>query len=130
RPPEVEDHHAQALDQHIEDSLQEGAMRLLAEHLLEPRDVPGFGYTPFRLDADESAQALIAAELGEHGLGGDMPQRDPQDDDAPEHVDGVIVPAFAARRAQRVEQLAIGESSQEILDGLQRRTVFESIPIE
>ena len=67
---------AQAFDQHIEDLLQEGAMRLLAEGLLEPRHVPFLGHAAFRLDADEAAQALVAEQFGEHGLGGEVPQGD------------------------------------------------------
>ena len=105
-------------------------MRLLAEHLLEPRDVPGLGHAGFRLDADEPAQALVAAQFGEYGLGGDVPQGDPQDDDPPEHRHGVVVAALAPGAAERVEQLAIGQGREQILDGLQRGAVFEGFPIE
>ena len=93
-------------------------MRLLAEHLLEPRDVPWLGHAGFRLDADEPAQALVAAQFGEHGLGGDVPQGDPQDDHPPEHGHRVVVAALAPGGAERVEQLAIGEGGEQILDGL------------
>ena len=68
------------------------------------------GHAALRLDADEAAQALVAAELGEHGLGGDVPQGDPQDDDAPEHDDRVVVAPLAPRGAERVEQLAVGQA--------------------
>ena len=105
-------------------------MRLLAEHLLEPRDVPGLGHAGFRLDADEPAQPVIAAELGEHGLGGDVPQGDPQDDDPPEDMHRVVVAALAAGAAERVEQLGIGQGREQILDGLQRGAVFERFPSE
>ena len=127
---QVGDRDAQALDQDIEDLLEERAMRLLAEHFLEPRDVPRLGHAGFRLDADEPAQALVAAQFGEHGLGGDVPQRDPQDDDAPEDGHGVVVAALAPSGTERVEQLAIGEGGEQILDGLQRGTVFEGVPGE
>ena len=52
---QVGDRQSQALDRHIEDLFEERAMGLLAEHLLEPRDVPGLGHAGFRLDADEPA---------------------------------------------------------------------------
>ncbi len=70
-------------------------MGLLAEHLLESRDVPGLGHAGFRLDANQPTQAVIAAEFAEHGLGGDVPQDDPQDDDAPEDMHRVVVAAVA-----------------------------------
>ena len=105
-------------------------MRLLAEHVLEARHVPFVGHAAFRLDADDPAQALIAAQLGEHGLGGDVPQGDPQHDDPPEHVHRVIVAPLAPGDAERVEQLAVGECGEQILDGLQRGTVFQAVPGE
>ena len=105
-------------------------MRLSTEHLLESRDIPGPGHAAFRLDADEAAQALVAAQLGEHGLGGDVAEGDPQDDCAPEDVHGVVIAALAAGPAQRVEQLGVGQGGEQILDGLQRGAVFERLPIE
>ena len=80
----------------------------------------GLGTPALRLDADEPAQALVAAELAEDGLGGDVPQGDPQDDDAPEDMDRVVVAAVAAGAAERVEELGIGEGREQILDGLER----------
>ncbi len=77
-------------------------MGLLAEHLLESRDVPGLGHAGFRLDANQPTQAVIAAEFAEHGLGGDVVGR-PQDDDAPEDMHRVVVAAVAAGLAKRVE---------------------------
>ena len=64
------------------------------------------------------------------GLGGDVPQGDPQDDDAPEDMDRVVVAALAAGPAERVEELGIGQGREQILDGLQRGAVFERFPIE
>ena len=84
-------------------------MRLLTEYFLESRDVPGLGHIGFRLDSDNPAQAVIAAQLSEHGLGRDMPQRDPQDDHSPEHGHRVVIATFAPRTTERVEQLAVGE---------------------
>src|SRR5262249_37271255 len=130
RPAQVADGGAEATDQHIEDLLQERAVRLLAERLLESRDVPGPGHAVLRLHADEAAQAVVAAELGEHGLGGDVAEGDAQDHDAPEEVDGVVVAPLAAGLAERVEELGIGEGGEQILDGLERGAVFERLPIE
>ena len=45
-------------------------------------------------------------------------------------MDGVVVATLAPSRAQRVEQLGIGEGTEEILDGLQGGTVFEGVLIE
>ena len=105
-------------------------MGLLPEHLLEPRDVPRPGHAGLRLDADEPAQSLIAAQLAEHGLGGDVPQGDPQDDDPPEDMHRVVVAALAAGAAERVEQLGIGQGREQILDGLQGGAIFERLPVE
>ena len=53
-----------------------------------------------------------------------MPQDDPQDDHAPEHRHRVIVTPLAPRGAERIEQLAIRQRGEQILDGLQRGIVF------
>ena len=81
-------------------------MRLLPERVLEPGDVPGLGDAGLGVDADEGAEAGVAAEFGEHGLGRDVPQDDPQDDDPPEDVDGIVVAALATGVAEGVEELA------------------------
>ncbi len=57
----------------------------------------------FRLDANQPTQDVIAAEFAEHGLGGDVPHDDPQDDFAPEDMHRVVVAAVAASLAKRVE---------------------------
>jgi hypothetical protein len=101
--PQVGDGDAQALDQHIEDLFQQGAMGLLAQDVLEPRDIPGLGHALFRLDADEPAQSLVAAQLGEDRFGADVPQGDPQHDHPPEHMHGVVVAPLAPSEAERVE---------------------------
>ncbi len=44
----------------MEDLLEERTGRLLTEHLLEPREVPGPGHAGFGVDANEAAEALIA----------------------------------------------------------------------
>ena len=105
-------------------------MRLLAEHVLKARHVPLVGHAALRLDADDAAQTFVAAQLGEYGLGGGVPQRDPQHDDAPEHAHRVVVPPLAPGGAERVEQLAIGQRGEQILDGLQRGAVFQAVPGE
>ena len=48
--------------------------------------VPWVGHTAFRLDADQAAQALVAAEFGKNSLGGDVPQGNSKHDDPPEHT--------------------------------------------
>ena len=62
-------------------------MRLLTKDILEPRNVPRVRHAGFRLDADEPAQPVIAAQLAEHGFGGDMPKCDPQHNHPPEYRD-------------------------------------------
>ena len=91
---QIGDGDSQALDQHVEDLLEKRAMRLLTEHVLEPRDVPWLGHARFRLDADEPPQAVVAAQFGEYGFGGDVPQRDPQDNNSPEHRHSVVIAAL------------------------------------
>jgi hypothetical protein len=102
---------AQGLDQQVEDLLQERAVWLLTKHVLEAGHVPLLGYPLLRLDANDPAQPFVAAQLGEHGFGGDVPQGDAQYDHSPEHVYREVVAALAAGRAQRLEQLAIWQSS-------------------
>ena len=103
-------------------------MRLLTEDILEPRNVPRVRHASFRLDADEPAQPVIAAQLAEHSFGGDMPKCDPQHNHPPEYRDREVITALAPSGSERVEQFAIGQRGEQILDGLERRTVFEAVP--
>ena len=127
---EVGDGGAQTLDQRIEDlfeSVRCGSWPRTSSN----RDMFHFlGDAGFRLDADQPAESFVASQFVEHGLGGEVPQGDPQDDDAPEHGDGVLVASLAACDAERLEQLAVGQGGEEILDGLERGAVFESVPGE
>jgi hypothetical protein len=97
---QVGDRAGQPRDQLVEDRLQEAAMRLPAEHLLESGHIPRLGHAGLGRDADEPSQAVVAAQFGEHGLGGEMAQRDPQDDDPPKDRDRIIVAALAAGVAE------------------------------
>jgi hypothetical protein len=72
----------------------------------------------------------LASQLVEDGLGGDVTQGGSEDDDAPEDGDRIVVASLAASVAKRLEELAIGQGGEEILDGLQGGTVFEFIPGE
>ena len=62
----------------------------------------------------------------EHGLGSNVPQGDSQDDNPPEHAHRVVAASLAPSRAKRVEQLAVGQSGEQILDGLQRKGLLSS----
>jgi hypothetical protein len=59
-----------------------------------------------------------------------VPQGDPQHDDAPEHMNRVIIASLAAGGSKGVEQFAVGESGEEILDRMQRGAVFQAVPGE
>ena len=59
-----------------------------------------------------------------------MPQRHPQDNDPPEYRDRVVIAALTPSDTERVEQFAIGQRGEKILDRLERRTVFEAVPGE
>ena len=59
-----------------------------------------------------------------------MPQGDPQHDNPPEHAHRVIVASLAPSGAERVEQLAVGQRGEQVLDGLQRGAVFQAVPGE
>ena len=45
-------------------------------------------------------------------------------------MDRSVVALLAPSGAERVEQLGIGEGTEQIRDGLQGGTVFEGVPIE
>jgi hypothetical protein len=101
----------------IENLFQERAVRLLAERVLEPGDVPRLGDAGLGVDADEGAESGVSAEFAEHGLGVDVPQDVPQDDDPPEDVDGIVVSAFASGVSQGIEELGVGKNVEQFFDG-------------
>ena len=49
---------------------------------------------------------------------------------SPKHRHSVVIAALAPSGTERVEQLAIGECGEKILDRLERRIVFEAVPSE
>ncbi len=53
--------HRKFLDHAVEVAFHLGEVRLLAQHILETRDVPGARNIFFRLDADKSAESFVAA---------------------------------------------------------------------
>ena len=57
-----------------------------------------------------------------------MPECDPQHNRSPEYRDREVITALAPSSTERVEQFAIGQCGKQILDGLERRTVFEAFP--
>src|SRR5207245_3125068 len=54
----------------------------------------------------------------------------PQDDDAPEDGDGVVVPPLASGASEGVEELGVGERLEESPDGAERGAVLELVPGE
>ena len=105
-------------------------MRFQAEHVLEARDVPFVGNAGLGFDADQAAEPVIATQLVEDGLGGDVTQDDAEDDHAPEHGDRIVVASLAASVAERIEELGVRQGGEQILDGLQGGAVLEAIPGE
>lgn len=85
--------------------------------LLESRDVPGPGDTRLRVDADEAAEALVAAQLGEDGLGGDVSQATRKTTTAQRTWTESSLRPLAAGSAEQVEQIGVGQCGEEILDG-------------
>jgi hypothetical protein len=81
-------------------------------------ELPFLGHAGFRLDVDEPAQSLVVPQFGQHGLGGDMPQGDSEDDQPPKHMHRVVVAALAPGQAEPVEQRGVAQSGEEFYDGL------------
>src|SRR5262249_21773104 len=64
----------------------------------------------------------------EAGLEALMAERDGEDDDAEEVLDGEVIAAPAARVAQPVEELLVGQDPEQLSEGGELGMVFEAEP--
>jgi hypothetical protein len=87
---------AQGPGQGVEALAEGGQMRLLAERVGEPRQVPAVGDLVLGGDVDEPAQRGIAMQFLQAGVEGGVPKEDRQEHDAPESGDGIVVAAVSA----------------------------------
>jgi hypothetical protein len=103
-------------------------MRLLAQDVQEPGDVPLLGDFPLRLDADQATELGIAAEFDQAGLEVRVSQQGRQQDDSPQGIEGIVVATAAA--PQPFEELGIRQHVEELLDRVQAGAVFQTLPGE
>ena len=108
-PAQIRHRPPQPLDHRVEDPPQLREVRLLAQHVQKPRDVPGVGNVLGPLDADEPTQGFVSPQFRQGGHEARMPQGDPQQHHAPGDMHGAVVAAAAAMPPQPFEELGIGD---------------------
>jgi hypothetical protein len=94
---------SQPLHQRVEDAPQLRTVRLLAERVEEPRDIPAFGNAPFLFDADEPPQRLVALKLRQRGLDAHVPQGDAQQNNPPGDIHRTIIASASAMLPQPIQ---------------------------
>jgi hypothetical protein len=114
----------------VEHGPQVVTVRFLSEHEQEAGHIPAVGDLILLVsgDADEHAEVVVAAQLGEASLEVDVAEGDGEQDDAPQDRHGVVIAAVAAGLAEAVEQGGIGDGGEEAFEGGERRAVLEGVP--
>ena len=121
---------AEALDHGVEDLHEDRQMVLLAEGGEKARPVVGLGNLLFVLDANQESEGGIALQFRETSINRLVPQRDGEEQRAPENADGIIVAPFASSLAKREEPLAIGDRFEQKPERRERRGILERVPGE
>ena len=129
-PPQVGHDLAQPLDHLIEYRFQFQAVRFLAEHIEEPRQVPSLGNLVGGLQADQFGQRRVTTQFRQAGFESRVPQSDGQKHHAPQGTHGIIIASLAAGGFQSFDEFGVGDRLQQLFDGGQEGMVFQAIPGE